>query len=320
MAGGGAGTKRPRAAGGKAAAGAKPDKPVAGREGLTVHADGASTFFASRPFAASEASRIFLALKAGSEGSRWKQQDLVVMGKKVRAPRGGRAARGGTGPLSPDSGCRCSRTVQVKEPRLVRYQGEIASAALSYKYSGVTVMPTPFEPVVRDVLAKLHALLPDDGPGLKLPPFNTCLMNYYRSGACPASCACTRSRRLPAAHALALLAPLTVLGFVCTDVLHDAVPLPHAPAGDDSLSWHDDFDAARYGEDPVIASVSFGAERIFRLRRKADTAEQVDFTLGAGAILVMAGTCQKTWQHCVPKRAKTPTERINLTFRYVVNA
>ena len=79
----------------------------------------------------------------------------------------------------------------------MRYQGESASAALSYKYSGVTVMPTPFEPVVRDVLAKLHALLPDDGPGLKLPPFNTCLMNYSRSGACPASCGCTRSRCLP---------------------------------------------------------------------------------------------------------------------------
>ena len=207
---------------------------------------------------------------------------------------------------------RRSCAAKSDSPRQIRYQGESASEKLSYKYSGVTVTPTPFEPVVREVLAKLRELFPDDGPGLKLPLFNTCLLNYYRNGAC--------FPRRVAARARVACTPLTLLGFIRTDVLHDAVPLPHTPAGDDSLSWHDDFDAARYGEDPVIASVSFGAERIFRLRRKADHAEQYDFNLGAGAILVMAGTCQKTWQHCVPKRAKMATERINLTFRHVVNA
>ena len=91
---GGAGTKRPRAAGGKAA------DPKIGKEGLTPLADGATTFFVKRPFASSEASRIFLALKAGSVDSRWVQQDLVVTGKTVRAPRGGRAPRCSRGPLT----------------------------------------------------------------------------------------------------------------------------------------------------------------------------------------------------------------------------
>ncbi len=67
---------------------------------------------------------------------------------------------------------------------MVRYQGASASAALSYSYSGVTVTPTPFEPAVLTVLERLRELFPDDGPQrVKLPPFNTCLLNYYRSGA-----------------------------------------------------------------------------------------------------------------------------------------
>lgn len=89
--------------------------------------------------------------------------------------------------------------------------------------------------------------------------------------------------------------------------------------GDDCLGWHDDQDVARYGEEPHIASVSFGTERVFRLRRKANNDEKVDFKLGGGAILLMHGTMQATWEHSVPAK-KGALERINLTFRHVLRA
>ena len=97
-----------------------------------------------------------------------------------------------------------------------------------------------------------------------------------------------------------------------------ARPENPACAGDDKLGWHRDYDKKRYGDNPVIASVSFGAERAFQLRRDSDTADKYEFLLGGGAVLIMGGTCQATWQHCVPARARAPGERINLTFRYII--
>ena len=85
----------------------------------------------------------------------------------------------------------------------------------------------------------------------------------------------------------------------------------------DKLAYHSDYDEARYGPDPVIASVSFGAERDFILRRNADHDRKIVFALGAGAAMLMHGTCQKTWEHSVPARkAGFVNGRINLTFRY----
>ncbi len=61
------------------------------------------------------------------------------------------------------------------EPRLVRYQG--SDPSLSYVYSGVTVVPQPFDATVLAVKQKVQELFP------LAPDFNTCLLNYYRSGA-----------------------------------------------------------------------------------------------------------------------------------------
>jgi alkylated DNA repair dioxygenase AlkB len=73
---------------------------------------------------------------------------------------------------------------------------------------------------------------------------------------------------------------------------------------------------ARYGANPSIASVSFGAERAFQKCNE----QKVEFSLGGGAVLLMSGTAQATWQHSVPKRAGLPGARINLTFRRVLTA
>ena len=91
-----------------------------------------------------------------------------------------------------------------------------------------------------------------------------------------------------------------------------------ARAGKHHLAYHRDKDAKVYGDAPVIASVSFGCERDFELRKCKATDEKYVFALGGGAALLMHGAnCQKTWEHGVPARAGAPPGgRINLTFRY----
>lgn len=85
------------------------------------------------------------------------------------------------------------------------------------------------------------------------------------------------------------------------------------PAPPDSLAAHDDYDLKRYGPEPAIASVSFGAARDFVLKRK-DGSATITYSLGGGAMLLMAGKTQTYWTHEVPKRANSGG-RVNLTFR-----
>uniref|UniRef100_A0A1J3GPR3 Alpha-ketoglutarate-dependent dioxygenase alkB-like protein 2 n=1 Tax=Noccaea caerulescens TaxID=107243 RepID=A0A1J3GPR3_NOCCA len=106
---------------------------------------------------------------------------------------------------------------------------------------------------------------------------------------------------------------------------------------DDYVGWHAD-DEKLYGPTPEIASVSFGCERDFVLKKKESTHEktgdgggpakkklkksskedQHSFTLKHGSLLVMRGYTQRDWFHSVPKRAKAEGTRINLTFRLVL--
>jgi len=85
--------------------------------------------------------------------------------------------------------------------------------------------------------------------------------------------------------------------------------------GRDGMGWHAD-DEPELGRDPVIASVSLGATRRFRLRhrRRRDT---VPLDLGHGSLLLMQGPTQHHWVHAVPKTSRPVGERINLTFRRV---
>lgn len=86
--------------------------------------------------------------------------------------------------------------------------------------------------------------------------------------------------------------------------------------GRDSMGYHAD-DEAELGENPVIASVSFGAVRQFTLKHKK-TREKIKFALAHGSLLVMGGTCQHHWIHAVPKTVAAVGERINLTFRRIL--
>lgn len=83
--------------------------------------------------------------------------------------------------------------------------------------------------------------------------------------------------------------------------------------GRDKVGWHAD-DEPIFGTDPVIASVSLGATRAFRLRHSA-TKEVTTVDLTSVSLLVMRGATQRQYRHCVPEHRGTCGERINLTFR-----
>ena len=88
--------------------------------------------------------------------------------------------------------------------------------------------------------------------------------------------------------------------------------------GNDSVSWHSD-DEPELGRNPVIASVSLGQARTFRLKHKVDrTIPPVEIELTHGSLLVMRDALQHHWKHELPKR-KSPDlgPRINLTFRRI---
>ncbi len=84
--------------------------------------------------------------------------------------------------------------------------------------------------------------------------------------------------------------------------------------GRDSMGWHSD-DEIELGARPMIASVSLGATRQFRLREKNNKSHSVRLELSHGSVLLMGGDTQKNWQHCLPKTTRLYEERINLTFR-----
>lgn len=87
--------------------------------------------------------------------------------------------------------------------------------------------------------------------------------------------------------------------------------------GKDSNGWHAD-DEPELGQNPIIASVSLGAERYFHLRHKKDKTQRLKFALAHGSLLLMEGSTQHYWKHQVAKTAREVGPRINLTFRKVL--
>ncbi len=99
------------------------------------------------------------------------------------------------------------------------------------------------------------------------------------------------------------------------EVTFNSVLLNRYRSGDDSISWHTDAEK-ELGENPVIASVNFGAERKFQLKH-IHTNERIDIPLKHGSLLIMKGEIQHFWKHQIPKTKKEIKERINLTFRVI---
>jgi len=144
----------------------------------------------------------------------------------------------------------------IDQPRLVAWFGDPEA---DYTYSGLTLNPHPWPPVVDECRLRCEALA-----GVS---FNSGLANLYRDGQ-------------------------------------------------DTVGWHSD-DEAELGDEPIIASVSFGATRRFDLRHKSGE-PTVKTELTPGSVVIMAGRCQSHWKHQVARTKRVDSPRINLTFRRLV--
>ena len=82
--------------------------------------------------------------------------------------------------------------------------------------------------------------------------------------------------------------------------------------GNDSVAWHGDR-VGRVRAETVVAILSLGSPRRFLLRPKGGGAS-VRYVPAAGDLLVMGGTCQRTWEHTVPKCASAGP-RVSVMFR-----
>jgi len=84
--------------------------------------------------------------------------------------------------------------------------------------------------------------------------------------------------------------------------------------GRDSVAWHGDTIGRGSCEDTMVAIVSLGSSRALLLRPRGP-GSTIRFDLGHGDLLVMGGSCQRTWEHSVRKTARAVGPRISVQFR-----
>ena len=85
--------------------------------------------------------------------------------------------------------------------------------------------------------------------------------------------------------------------------------------GRDSVDWHAD-DEPELGVEPLVASLSLGAERVFQLRHN-QSKERLSVSLPHGSLLLMGAGIQDHWQHRLAKVSGLEQSRVNFTFRYM---
>ncbi|GAC58783.1 hypothetical protein GOHSU_50_00110 [Gordonia hirsuta DSM 44140 = NBRC 16056] len=83
--------------------------------------------------------------------------------------------------------------------------------------------------------------------------------------------------------------------------------------GRDSVAWHGDRIGRGADHDTLVAIISLGSPRVLALRPR-DGGRSLRFTLGSGDLLVMGGSCQRTWDHAVPK-SPGAGPRLSIQFR-----
>jgi alkylated DNA repair dioxygenase AlkB len=84
--------------------------------------------------------------------------------------------------------------------------------------------------------------------------------------------------------------------------------------GRDSVAWHGDTTGRSSTQDTIVAIVSLGAPRSLLLRPRGG-GKALRHDVGHGDLLVMGGSCQRTWEHSVPKTARATGPRISMQFR-----
>lgn len=85
--------------------------------------------------------------------------------------------------------------------------------------------------------------------------------------------------------------------------------------GRDSVAWHGDTIGRSSRHDTMVAILSLGSPRSLTLRPRAGGHETLRFPLGHGDLIVMGGSCQRTWEHAIPKTARPVGPRVSVQFR-----
>jgi alkylated DNA repair dioxygenase AlkB len=109
-------------------------------------------------------------------------------------------------------------------------------------------------------------------------------------------------RRLNDIYAGEMGEPFTTVGLCC---YRD---------GSDSVAWHGDTIGRSSTEDTMVAIVSLGATRTFAMRRRGG-GPSLRLPQAHGDLLVMGGSCQRTWEHAVPKTSACLGPRVSIQFR-----
>lgn len=84
--------------------------------------------------------------------------------------------------------------------------------------------------------------------------------------------------------------------------------------GNDSVAWHGDTIGRSSTEDTMVAIVGLGATRTFAMRPRGG-GKSLRLQHSHGDLLVMGGSCQRTWEHAIPKTARPVGRRISIQFR-----
>ncbi|MCP3822418.1 alpha-ketoglutarate-dependent dioxygenase AlkB [Streptomyces sp. A3M-1-3] len=91
--------------------------------------------------------------------------------------------------------------------------------------------------------------------------------------------------------------------------------LCHYRDGRDSVAWHGDTHGRGGKEDTMVAIVSVGEPRALALRPRQGGGPVIRQPVGHGDLLVMGGSCQRTWEHAILKTGKPVGPRISIQFR-----
>lgn len=129
------------------------------------------------------------------------------------------------------------------------------------------------------------------------------LLAYYRAGERLPHPVLSEARDVLSAHyADELGEPFTTAG------------LCYYRDGRDSVAWHADRIGRGAREDTMVAILSVGAPRDLLLRPRGG-GDTVRRPVGHGDLVVMGGSCQRTWEHCVPKSTRATGPRISIQYR-----
>ncbi|MEU4470542.1 alpha-ketoglutarate-dependent dioxygenase AlkB [Micromonospora sp. NPDC023888] len=85
-------------------------------------------------------------------------------------------------------------------------------------------------------------------------------------------------------------------------------------SGRDSVAWHGDTIGRSAHTDTIVAIVSFGSPRPLLLRPRGG-GDSLRFPVGHGDLIVMGGSCQRTWEHAIPKTTRPVGPRVSVQFR-----